>query len=141
MSGSLRNWIKVRFITGFFVTVPAIASAWLLYVFWDALDTFFSPGYERLFGRRIPGLGFLTAVVLVLVMGTIAKVCGLVTVFGALNWAAAGFFDKDVIRLLNMSGATSRVLLLVTALGAMFMLVNLVTDILYGLIDPRVRRQ
>jgi len=27
MSGSLRNWIKVRFITGFFVTVPAIASA------------------------------------------------------------------------------------------------------------------
>ena len=44
MSGSLRNWIKVRFITGFFVTVPAIASAWLLYVFWDAIDTFFSPG-------------------------------------------------------------------------------------------------
>src|SRR4030095_5468460 len=72
MSGSLRNWIKVRFITGFFVTVPAIASAWLLYVFWDAIDTFFSPGYERIFGRRIPGLGFLTAVVLVLVMGTIA---------------------------------------------------------------------
>jgi len=72
MSGSLRNWIKVRFITGFFVTVPAIASAWLLYVFWDTIDKFFSPGYERLFGRRIPGLGFLTAVVLVLVMGTIA---------------------------------------------------------------------
>jgi len=72
MSGSLRNWIKVRFITGFFVTVPAVATAWLLYVFWDAIDTFFSPGYQRMFGRRIPGLGFLTAVVLVLVMGTIA---------------------------------------------------------------------
>jgi len=55
-------------------------------------------------------------------MGTIAKVCGIVTVFGALNWAAAGFFDKDVIRLLNLSGAASRVLLLATALGAMFML-------------------
>src|SRR5436309_14077680 len=69
MSGSLRNWIKVRFITGFFVTVPAIASAWLLYVFWDAIDTFLSPGYARIFGRRIPGLGVLTAVVLVRVMG------------------------------------------------------------------------
>ncbi len=80
MSGSFRNWIKVRFITGFFVTVPAIASAWLLYVFWDAIDTFFSPGYERMFGRRIPGLGFLTAVVLVLVMGTIAT--NVVFVFG-----------------------------------------------------------
>jgi len=72
MSGPLRNWFKVRFITGFFVTVPAIASAWLLYVFWDFIDTFFSPGYERVFGRRIPGLGFLTAVLFILFMGTIA---------------------------------------------------------------------
>ncbi len=72
MSGTFRNWFKVRFVTGFFVTVPAIATAWLLYVFWDAVDNFFSPGYERLFGRRIPGLGFLTAVVVILFMGTIA---------------------------------------------------------------------
>ncbi len=55
-------------------------------------------------------------------MGTIAKVCGLVTVFGALNWAAAGIFEKDVIRLFNLSGGASHVLLLVTACGAMFML-------------------
>ena len=72
MSGPFRNWVKVRFITGFFVTVPAIASAWLLYVFWDFIDTFFSPGYERVFGRRIPGLGFLTAVLVILIMGSIA---------------------------------------------------------------------
>jgi len=72
MAGPIRNWVKVRFITGFFVTVPAIASAWLLYVFWDFIDTFFSPGYERVFGRRIPGLGFLTAVLFILFMGTIA---------------------------------------------------------------------
>jgi uncharacterized membrane protein len=62
----------VRLITGFFVTVPAIATSWLLYVFWDAIDGFFSPGYEQLFGRRIPGLGFFTAVLLIFVMGTIA---------------------------------------------------------------------
>ena len=68
----MKNWLKVRFITGFFVTVPAIATSWLLYVFWDAIDSFFSPGYERIFGRRIPGLGFLTAVLVMLVMGTIA---------------------------------------------------------------------
>jgi uncharacterized membrane protein len=72
MPGRARNWFKLRFITGFFVTVPAIATAWLLYVFWNTIDDFFSPGYERLFGRRIPGLGFLTAVGLVLLMGTIA---------------------------------------------------------------------
>jgi uncharacterized membrane protein len=72
MSWSLRNWLKVRFLTGFFVTVPAIATSWLLYVFWDAIDDFFSPGYQHIFGRRIPGLGFLTAVVLILFIGTIA---------------------------------------------------------------------
>src|SRR3990167_9535763 len=72
MSGTFRNWFKVRFLTGFFVTVPVIATSWLLYVFWDAIDAFFSPGYERLFGRRIPGLGFLTAVVVIFGVGTVA---------------------------------------------------------------------
>jgi uncharacterized membrane protein len=72
MANKLRSWFKVRFITGFFVTVPAIATSWLLWVFWDKIDDFFSPGYERLFGRRIPGLGFLTAIVIILLMGTIA---------------------------------------------------------------------
>ncbi len=72
MAWSLRNWLKVRFLTGFFVTVPAIATSWLLYVFWDAIDDFFSPGYQHIFGRRMPGLGFLTAVILILFIGTIA---------------------------------------------------------------------
>ena len=72
MSWSVRNWLKVRFITGFFVTVPAIATSWLLYVFWDSIDDFFSPVYQHIFGRRIPGLGFLTAVLLILFIGTIA---------------------------------------------------------------------
>ncbi len=73
MAGKIRNWIKVRFITGFFVTVPAIATSWLLYVFWDKIDGFFSPIYENLFGRRIPWLGFLTAVVFILLVGIIAR--------------------------------------------------------------------
>jgi uncharacterized membrane protein len=73
MAGGVRGWFKVRFLTGFFVTVPAIATSWLLYVFWDKIDDFFSPGYEQLFGRRIPGLGFLTAVGLILLVGIIAR--------------------------------------------------------------------
>ncbi len=72
MAGGIRNWFKVRFLTGFFITVPAIATSWLLYIFWDKIDDLFSPGYEHLFGRRIPGLGFLTAVALILGVGTIA---------------------------------------------------------------------
>ncbi len=73
MLGSLRNWIKVRFLTGLFATVPAIATAWLLWVFWSAIDDFFSPVYTQLLGRRIPGLGFLTALAIIFIIGTIAR--------------------------------------------------------------------
>ena len=73
MPGSFRNSIKIRFITGLFTTVPAIATAWLLWVFWNAIDDFFSPVYTQMIGRRIPGLGFLTAVIIIFIMGTIAR--------------------------------------------------------------------
>jgi len=73
MWSGLRNRLKVRFITGFFVTVPAIATAWILWVFWSKIDDIFGPMYERLFGRPVPGLGFLTAIAIILLMGTIAR--------------------------------------------------------------------
>lgn len=73
MSSRIQNWFKVRLIAGFFVTVPAVATAWLLWVFWSGIDDIFGPMYERLLGRPAPGLGFLTAVALILLMGTIAR--------------------------------------------------------------------
>jgi uncharacterized membrane protein len=73
MSTWLKTWLKVRFVAGFFVTVPAIATAWLLWIFWSKIDDIFAPMYEHMFGRPLPGLGFLTAVAIVLVMGIIAR--------------------------------------------------------------------
>jgi uncharacterized membrane protein len=70
---AMKNWLKVRLIAGFFVTVPAIATGWLLWVFWAKVDDIFAPMYDRMFGRPVPGLGFLTAVVVMLVMGIIAR--------------------------------------------------------------------
>lgn len=73
MSFGLKNWLKVRFIAGFFVTVPAFLTAWLLWIFWSRIDDVFAPMYERILGRAVPGLGFLTAVGIILMMGTIAR--------------------------------------------------------------------
>jgi uncharacterized membrane protein len=56
MSSRLKNWFKVRFITGF-----------------CGIDDIFGPMYERLFGRPVRGLGFLTAVGIILGIGTIAR--------------------------------------------------------------------
>ena len=73
MSGRLKGWFKSRFIAGFFFTVPVIATAWILWIFWVKIDDIFGPMYGRLFGRPVPGLGFVTAVAIILLMGTIAR--------------------------------------------------------------------
>lgn len=73
MSGRVKSWFKVRLIAGFFVTVPAVATAGILWWFWSRIDDLFAPVYERVFGRPLPGLGFLTAVAIILLMGTIAR--------------------------------------------------------------------
>ena len=73
MAIGLRNWLKVRFIAGFFVTVPVFLTAWLLWIFWSRIDDVFAPMYEKMLGRPVPGVGFLTAVAIILVMGTIAR--------------------------------------------------------------------
>jgi uncharacterized membrane protein len=73
MASRVRNWFKVRFITGFFFTVPVFLTAWLLWIFWSRIDDVFAPIYDRILGRPVPGLGFLTAVAIILLMGTIAR--------------------------------------------------------------------
>ena len=69
----LSNWFKVRFIAGIFVTLPAFVTAWILWMFWSKIDDLFTPMYLQLFGRVVPGLGFLTAVAIILIMGAIAR--------------------------------------------------------------------
>src|SRR5204863_4488960 len=69
----LRTWFKARFIAAFFFTVPVFLTAWLLWIFWSRIDDVFAPMYDKLFGRSVPGLGFLTAVAIILLMGTIAR--------------------------------------------------------------------
>src|SRR2546428_9657174 len=73
MAIGVKNWLKVRFIAGFFVTVPVFFTGWLLWFFWSRIDDVFAPMYQKMLGRPIPGLGFLTAVGIILVMGTIAR--------------------------------------------------------------------
>jgi uncharacterized membrane protein len=73
MSARMKNWFKARFIAGFFFTVPVVATAWLLWVFWVGIDDIFAPMYAKIFGRPVPGVGFLTAVLLILMMGIIAR--------------------------------------------------------------------
>jgi uncharacterized membrane protein len=66
------QWLRRRFITGFFVTVPLIISVATLWWSFRIIDGFMGPVYARWLGREVPGLGLLTTVALVLVVGSVA---------------------------------------------------------------------
>jgi uncharacterized membrane protein len=95
MPGRVQSWFRIRFIAGFFVTVPVVLTAWVLWVFYREVDGFFSPVYEQLLGRRVPVLGFLTAVVLIFLIGVVAT-----NVVGrkVLHWAERVLLRVPIVR-------------------------------------------
>jgi len=69
----LENWLKSRFIAGIFFTVPVFATGWILWKVWAFVDDIFAPMYMRMFGFPVPGLGFFTAIAVILIMGALAR--------------------------------------------------------------------
>lgn len=65
-------WLRRRFITGFFVTVPLIVSVAALVWGFRVVDGVTAPLYQRLLGRDVPGLGLLTGALAVLLVGVLA---------------------------------------------------------------------
>src|SRR5918911_679604 len=66
------QWLRRSFITGFFVTVPLFISVAAFIWTFDVVDGLTTPLYDRLLGRRIPGLGTLSTAVAVLLVGAFA---------------------------------------------------------------------
>jgi len=66
------HWLRRRFIAGFFVTVPLFISiAALVWVF-NVVDGATTPLYDRVIGRRIPGLGTASTAAVILLVGVFA---------------------------------------------------------------------
>ena len=65
-------WLRRRFITGFFVTVPLIVSVAALVWGFRVVDGVTAPLYQRLLGRDVPGLGLLTGALGILLVGALA---------------------------------------------------------------------
>lgn len=72
MQGQIRSWFKVRFFTGVFVTLPIVLTAWVFWLFYSSVDDFMAPIYDHLLGRRVPALGFLTAILIIFCVGVFA---------------------------------------------------------------------
>lgn len=71
----MRQWkatIKVKFLTGFFIILPLLITLYVMVGFFDFVDSFLSPIYDRILLVHIPGLGFLTALLIILLVGIVA---------------------------------------------------------------------
>ena len=51
------QWLRRSFVAGFFVTVPLFISVAAFIWIFNVVDGLTTPFYDRLLGRRIPGLG------------------------------------------------------------------------------------
>jgi uncharacterized membrane protein len=65
-------WLRRRFLTGFFVTVPLFISVAAFVWIFGVVDGLTTPLYDRLLGRRIPGLGTVSTVVAIVMVGALA---------------------------------------------------------------------
>ena len=66
-------WLRRSFIAGFFVLVPLFISVAAFIWIFNVVDGLTTPFYDRLLGRRIPGLGTATTAAAVLLVGAFAS--------------------------------------------------------------------
>jgi uncharacterized membrane protein len=65
-------WLRRRFLTGFFVTVPLFISGYAFVWIFRIVDGLTTPLYDRLIGRTVPGLGTLSTVIAIILVGVVA---------------------------------------------------------------------
>ena len=67
------QWLRRNFIAGFFVTVPLFISVAAVIWIFNVVDGLTTPLYDRVLGRRIPGLGTLSTAVAIVLVGVVAR--------------------------------------------------------------------
>jgi uncharacterized membrane protein len=69
----MMGWLRRTFVAGFFVTVPLFISVAALIWIFNIVDGATTPLYDRLIGRRIPGLGTASTALAIVLVGVIAR--------------------------------------------------------------------
>jgi uncharacterized membrane protein len=67
------QWLRRSFIAGFFVTVPLFVSVAAIIWIFGVVDGATTPIYDRLIGRRIPGLGIVSTAIAIVLVGAFAR--------------------------------------------------------------------
>ncbi len=91
----MKGAVKRTFFTGLVVVVPILITIFALYWLFNLLDGFLNPLIQQILGKEIPGLGLLTEVVLIFLVGTLAT-----NVLGSriLNWFQTLLMRTPVVK-------------------------------------------
>ncbi|MFB3819956.1 MAG: DUF502 domain-containing protein [Candidatus Methylomirabilales bacterium] len=69
---SIRRHLQIKFVTGLLVIVPIAVSVWTFWKLFLFVDGLLAPLVDETFSMRLPGVGLLVAILLVLLMGIFA---------------------------------------------------------------------
>jgi uncharacterized membrane protein len=72
MVSSLGATFKRKFIAGLFVSIPAIITIVVIGKFFTFVDSLLEPFYIRMLGHYTPGMGFISAIILIFLIGLIS---------------------------------------------------------------------
>jgi uncharacterized membrane protein len=70
---TLLGRFRTIFLRGVGIIIPLAITYWIFNAFLNWVDSFFSPTLEQLIGRHVPGLGFLTMLVIVFLVGLVTR--------------------------------------------------------------------
>ena len=69
--GNLRASIKRTFVAGLVVLIPISVTLFLIWWVFNLVDGFLAPIYDRILGYHVPGLGFISTIALILLVGLV----------------------------------------------------------------------
>jgi len=72
MHTSIRATFKRRFLAGLLISIPAIVTFLIIGWFFRFVDGILEPIYYNILGYHMPGIGFVSAIVLIFIVGTIS---------------------------------------------------------------------
>lgn len=68
-----RDTLRAIFGRGIVILVPVVITVWVLNILFNAVDGIISPVFDELLGRHIPGLGLISMVVLIFMIGVLSR--------------------------------------------------------------------
>jgi uncharacterized membrane protein len=72
MGTSIRVTFKRKFFAGLFVLIPAVITFLVISWFFRFVDSFLEPLYFQILGYHFPGIGFISAIIIIFLVGIIS---------------------------------------------------------------------